>query len=48
MTELAVYVVAVAVIAGLGIWLGIIVAGRIDRRMARPDAEPTPPNEEQP
>jgi hypothetical protein len=46
--EIAVYLVIVLAIAGIGIWLGIILGGRIDRRMTPPDAEPAPaPNEEQ-
>ena len=49
MSEVAVYLVIVLAIAGLGIWLGIILGGRIDRRITPPDAEPAPPpNEEQP
>ena len=49
MIEVAVYLVIVLAIAGLGIWLGMILGGRIDRRMTPPDAEPPPtPNEEPP
>ncbi|MFN8629149.1 MAG: hypothetical protein U0838_02160 [Chloroflexota bacterium] len=48
MIEVAVYLAIVLVIGGLGVWIGIIVAGRIDRRMTPPDAEPAdpPPTEE--
>lgn len=49
MIEVAVYLVIVLAIGGIGIWLGIILAGRIDRRMTPPDAEtPAAPTEEQP
>lgn len=49
MIEVAVYLVIVIAIAGLGIRLGMIVAGRIDRRLTPPDAEaPAAPPEEQP
>jgi hypothetical protein len=47
--EAAAYLVIAIAIAGLGARLGMIVAGRIDRRLAPPDAEPPPaPHEEQP
>jgi len=47
--EVAVYLVIALVIGGLGIWIGMILAGRIDRRMTPPDAEPPEaPTEEQP
>jgi len=49
MMEVAVYLVIVLLIGGLGIWIGMILAGRIDRRMTPPDAEPpAAPTEEQP
>ena len=48
MIEVAVYLVVVLLIAGLGVWLGIILAGRIDRHLAPPDAAPSQPQEEQP
>ena len=49
MIEVGVYLVIVVAIAGLGVRLGMIVAGRLDRRLAPPDAEPaSAPHEEQP
>jgi hypothetical protein len=46
--EIAVYLVIVLVIGGLGIRIGMIVAGRIDGRMNRAEPEPVdpPPTEE--
>ena len=41
MSDLVVFVVIVAAMAGVGMALGIIVAGRMDRLIARPDEEPT-------
>ena len=49
MIEIALYLAAVLLIAGLGIRIGMILAGRIDRRMTPPDAEPaSAPQEDQP
>ncbi|MHB8960859.1 MAG: hypothetical protein ACYDAN_14705 [Candidatus Limnocylindrales bacterium] len=45
MSDLVVFVVVVAAMAGVGIWLGMIVAGRIDQRMAPRAAEPPRPPE---
>ena len=48
MMEVAVYLVIVLLIGGLGIWIGMILARRIDQRMTPPDAEPpAAPTEEQ-
>ena len=44
--KVAVYLVVVLAIAGLGVRLGIILAGRIDRRLTPPDAEPGPATRE--
>lgn len=49
MIELAAFVALAAGVAGIGLWLGIIVGGRIDRRLSPPDPEPlSGPHEEQP
>lgn len=42
------YLLVVLVIGGFGVWVGMILAGRIDRRMTPADAEPIepPPAEE--
>ncbi len=49
MIELGAYVLAVAVVLVIGIRLGMILAGRIDRHLAPPDAAVQPaPHEEQP
>ncbi len=46
MNDLVIFVMVVAAVAGVGIALGMIVAGRIDRRMAPRAAEPpTAPTE---
>jgi hypothetical protein len=47
-SDLVVFVVLVAAMAGIGIAFGMIVAGRIDRLMAPRSAEPPPAEEEQP
>jgi hypothetical protein len=39
LVEVAIYLVAVVVIAGLGIWIGMIIAPRIGRLMAPPDED---------
>ena len=39
LVEVAIYLVAVAAIAGLGIWIGMIIAPRIGRLMAPPDED---------
>jgi hypothetical protein len=41
--EVAIYLVVVLLIGGLGVRLGMIVAGQIDRRTTPADAEPAPP-----
>ncbi len=49
MIEVVAYLALALAVTGLGVWLGMILAGRIDRRLAPPDAEPPPPShEEQP
>ncbi len=48
MSDLVVFVVVVAAMAGIGVWLGMIVAGRIDQRMAPRAAEPPPQPPEPP
>ena len=48
MTDLVVFVLLVAAIGGVGIAVGMIVAGRIDRLLAPPTAEGPPAQEEQP
>ncbi len=40
MSDLVVFAALVGVVAAVGIAVGMIVAGRIDRRMAPPTAEP--------
>jgi hypothetical protein len=46
--EVVVYLVIVIALAGLGVRLGMILAGRIDRRLAPPDVDPPhAPTEEQ-
>ena len=46
MIEALVYLVIVVGVAGIGVWVGIILAGRIDRRTTpsagEPAAQPTP------
>jgi hypothetical protein len=39
LVEVVIYLVAVVVIAGLGIWIGMIIAPRIGRLMAPPDED---------
>ena len=49
MIEVAVYLVIVLALAGLGVRIGMILAGRIDRHLTPPDAEAaTPPPAEEP
>jgi hypothetical protein len=49
MSDLVVFLLIVAAVAGVGVALGMILAGRIDRLMASPTAEPPgTPQEEQP
>ena len=46
--EVAAFALAVAAIAGFGIVLGMIVAGRVDRLTTSAEAQPPPtPQEEQ-
>ncbi len=48
MIEVGAYLVVVVLVFGLGIRLGMIVAGRIDRRLTPPEATPpSAPHEEQ-
>ncbi len=48
MIEVAVYLVVVVIVAVVGVRLGMILAGPIDRRLTPPDPEtPVPPEEEQ-
>jgi hypothetical protein len=46
--EAVAYLALALAVTGLGVWLGMILAGRIERRLAPPDAEPPPSHEEQP
>ena len=39
LVEVIVYLAIVAAIAGLGIWIGMIIAPRIGRLMAPPDED---------
>ncbi len=50
MIEVVVYLAVVLGLAAIGVWVGIILAGRIDRRMTPPEADPavTPAPEEAP
>lgn len=48
MSDLVVFVAIVGAVTGIGIAVGMIVAGRIDRLMAPPGAETPTPHEEDP